>query len=253
MAEIPPPKPQVFIIPGAYHPGSVMNLFIKSLKAAGFSAETTTNPSAGTAGATTQEDIANVRALLTPHIAEGKDIVVVAHSYGGVIASGVIAGLDKRGREAQGLRGGIVGVICLAALLNAPGLSIFEMMGGKWSDWLETEGITYARNHIEVFYHDVSPELAKSVIASLKPQSALSVKTKFDTIGWLDKTYDGRRAYIRCLQDHALPLAIQDGMVAGSGVEWITKSLESSHSPFLSMPDELTRVVAEIVAEFAQN
>ncbi|UKZ73737.1 hypothetical protein TrVFT333_001387 [Trichoderma virens FT-333] len=223
MAAIPPPKPHIFVIPGAYHPGSVMNLFIKSLEAAGFSAETTTNPSAGTSGATTQEDIANVQALLAPHIAEGKDIVVVAHSYGGVIASGVIAGLDKRGREAQGLKG------------------------------LETEGVTYARNHIEVFYHDVSPELAKSVIASLKPQSALSVKTKFDTVGWLDKTYDGRRAYIRCLQDHALPLMIQDGMVAGSGVEWITKSLESSHSPFLSMPDELTRVVAEIVAEFAQN
>ncbi|QYS93741.1 Prolyl aminopeptidase [Trichoderma simmonsii] len=259
MAVVPSSKPHIFVIPGAYHPGSAFNLFIQSLEAAGFSAETTTNRSAGNAGITVQDDIEHVQSLLIPQIDEGKDIVVVAHSYGGVVGSGVIAGLDKRGREARGLKGGIIGIICIAALMTAPEKSILEMRGGgAWSPWvdtskLESEGVTYTRNQIETFYHDVSPELAKTMIASLTSQSGLSVQSKPDAIGWLDGVYDGRRAYIRCLQDGALPLAAQDGLLAQSGVEWIIRSLEASHSPYLSMPDELTSVVAEIITEFAKS
>src|SRR5262245_16102923 len=107
MAVTAPPKPHIFIIPGAFHPGSVFNLFIKSLEAAGFSAETTTNRSLGNAGITVQDDVTHVQSLITPHIEEGKDVVVVAHSYGGIVGAGVIAGLDKRGREARGLKGGV--------------------------------------------------------------------------------------------------------------------------------------------------
>ncbi|KAL7937858.1 hypothetical protein V8C35DRAFT_290112 [Trichoderma chlorosporum] len=258
MAVTPSTKPHIFIIPGAYHPGSVMNLFIKSLESIGFSAEAITNRSAGNAGITVQDDVAHARAILVPQIDEGKDIVVVAHSFGGVVGAGAIAGLDKRGREARGLKGGIVGMICLAALMTTPEQSLFEMRGGQWSTWvdtdkIETEGVTYARNQIETFFHDVSPELAKSVVATLTSQSAQSFLSKPAAIGWADKAYDGRRAYVRCVQDGALPIAAQDGLVAQSGVEWIIKSLESSHSPFLSMPDELAGVVAEIVAEFAEG
>ncbi|KAM6482564.1 hypothetical protein HDV62DRAFT_390592 [Trichoderma sp. SZMC 28011] len=259
MAVVPSSKPHIFVIPGAYHPGSTFSLFIQSLEAAGFSAETTTNRSAGNAGITVQDDVAHVQSLLIPQIDEGKDIVVVAHSYGGVVGSGVIAGLDKRGREARGLKGGIIGIICIAALMTKPEKSILESRGGgEWSPWvdtsrLESEGVTYTRNQIETFYHDVSPELAKAMIASLTSQSGLSVQSKPAAIGWLDNVYDGRRAYIRCLQDGALPLAAQDGLLAQSGVEWIIRSLEASHSPYLSMPDELTSVVAEIITEFAKS
>lgn len=143
MAVIPSPKPHVFVIPGAYHPGSTMNLFIQSLEAAGFSAETTTNRSAGNAGIAVQDDVAHVQSLLIPQIEEGKDIVVVAHSYGGVVGSGVIAGLDKRGREARGLKGGIIGIICIAALMTKPDKSILEMRdGAKWSPWVDTSKVS---------------------------------------------------------------------------------------------------------------
>ncbi|KAL7950076.1 hypothetical protein V8C42DRAFT_309416 [Trichoderma barbatum] len=260
MAVVPSPKPHIFIIPGAYHPGSVMELFIKSLETAEFTAESTTNRSAGNPGITVQDDVAHVHSIIVPQIEEGKDIVIVAHSYGGVVGSGVIAGLDKKGREARGLKGGIVGIICVSGLMTTPEQSVLERVNGRWSPWIDTtkveaEGVTYTSksNEIATFYQDVPAELAKSVIASLKSQSALSVQSRPATIGWLDKIYNGRRAYIRCLQDAALPLAVQDGFLAQSGVEWVTRDIDSSHSPYLSMPDELTRVVADIVDEFAKN
>lgn len=85
------------------------------------------------------------------------------------------------------------------------------------------------------------------------PHSELALKTGPSAIGWNDKAYDGRCAYIRCLQDKALPIGIQDHLIARSEVEWVVKSLDSSHSPFLSMPGELTRVLEEIVEEFAKS
>lgn len=109
------------------------------------------------------------------------------------------------------------------------------------------------QNEMETFFNDCPPELAKRVTATLKPHSERAIKTAPSAIGWQDKAYDGRRAYIRCLQDKALPIEIQDSFIARSGVEWVVKTLDCSHSPFLSMPDELTAEVAEIVGEFARS
>ena len=51
----------------------------------------------------------------------------------------------------------------------------------------------------------------------------------------------------------ALPIGIQEHLIARSEVEWVVKSLDSLHSPFLLMLDELTRVLEEIVEEFANS
>ncbi len=67
-------------------------------------------------------------------------------------------------------------------------------------------------------------------------------------IGW--REYDGSRAYIRCLQDKVIPLSMQDALISRTGVSWIVKDIDSSHSPFMSMPDELSTLVEGIIAEF---
>lgn len=68
---------------------------------------------------------------------------------------------------------------------------------------------------------------------------------------WKDDGYNGRRAYVRCLQDIAIPIAVQDHFVERSGVDWIVKTLDASHSPFLSMPDVVAADVGDIVGRFA--
>ena len=47
--------------------------------------------------------------------------------------------------------------------------------------------------------------------------------------------FTGRLAYIRTINDKAVPVVAQDAMLAGSGIQWITWSLSSSHSLQLSM------------------
>lgn len=78
----------------------------------------------------------------------------------------------------------------------------------------------------------------------------MSWNTTVSAIGWRDSAYNGCRAYIRCLDDKALLPNLQDFFVERSKVSWIVKDLDASHSPFMSIPDQLTGVVKEIVAGF---
>jgi pimeloyl-ACP methyl ester carboxylesterase len=61
------------------------------------------------------------------------------------------------------------------------------------------------------------------------------------------------RHYIRCTQDRAIPLPGQDHMIAAMdaavGGRTITHTLESSHSPFLSQPAALAKLLMEIHAQ----
>jgi pimeloyl-ACP methyl ester carboxylesterase len=58
------------------------------------------------------------------------------------------------------------------------------------------------------------------------------------------------RHYIRCTQDRAIPLTGQDHMIAAVdaaiGGKTTTHTLESSHSPFLSQPAALARILFDI-------
>jgi pimeloyl-ACP methyl ester carboxylesterase len=61
------------------------------------------------------------------------------------------------------------------------------------------------------------------------------------------------RHYIRCTQDRAIPLTGQDHMVAtvdGTiGGKTITHTLKSSHSPFLSQPAALAKILIDICVQ----
>ena len=60
------------------------------------------------------------------------------------------------------------------------------------------------------------------------------------------------RHYIRCTQDRAIPLTGQDHMIAtvdaAIGGKTTTHTLESSHSPFLSQPAALSKILIDIAA-----
>jgi pimeloyl-ACP methyl ester carboxylesterase len=61
------------------------------------------------------------------------------------------------------------------------------------------------------------------------------------------------RHYIRCTQDRAIPLTGQDHMIAvldgAIGGKTTTHTLESSHSPFLSQPTALSKILIDICVQ----
>jgi hypothetical protein len=103
------------------------------------------------------------------------------------------------------------------------------------------------------FYNDIPDEVAERLASSLKGHSGAAGISFPSTLGWKDKAYDGHRAYIRTIKDNALTIKFQDLQISRSGVEWIVKSVDASHSAFLSKTDEVVGLIAELAVEFAKN
>jgi pimeloyl-ACP methyl ester carboxylesterase len=61
-----------------------------------------------------------------------------------------------------------------------------------------------------------------------------------------------KRTYIYCTQDHAIPPALQRRMVKESPCA-ATHELDADHSPFLSRPAPLARLLRQIAAELADQ
>lgn len=137
------PKPTIVIVPGAWQRSAAFVPFANLLKKSGYDAECVDVPSTGgTERPLTglPEDVAAVRAVLAPLVAEqGRDVVVLTHSAGGVSGSAAVRGLDARTRKEAGLSGGVVRVIYMAAFMIPEGASIMDMLGGQPLPWMIVE------------------------------------------------------------------------------------------------------------------
>ena len=58
------------------------------------------------------------------------------------------------------------------------------------------------------------------------------------------------RAYVSCLQDRAIPPAMQRRMYTAAGCDPVIE-IDTDHSPWLSRTDELVAALLEIAATFA--
>lgn len=80
-------------------------------------------------------DVAIVRRDLESLVGDGKDVILVMHSYGGMAGGGAIEGLEV-GRS-PGAKGGVKAAVFLAAFLTPKGKSLLGMFTGGNPPYLE--------------------------------------------------------------------------------------------------------------------
>lgn len=68
---------------------------------------------------------------------QGVDVVLFAHSYGGVVAREAMKGLSKGEREKQGKKGGVIKVIYLSSVICEPGEACAEVLKDVTFDFLD--------------------------------------------------------------------------------------------------------------------
>ena len=69
---------------------------------------------------------------------------------------------------------------------------------------------------------------------------------------WAEPAFEGKLAFLRCMQDQALPTFLQDTFVERSGVKWTVKDIDAGHSPWASKPREAVDMIVEFVDEFVE-
>ncbi|KAL9614955.1 MAG: hypothetical protein Q9167_000597 [Letrouitia subvulpina] len=242
-------KPVCVIVPGAWHPESAYADLVNHLNDNEYPVVTarlpsfnTDNPSASTCAA----DGDALKQVLLSLIEEDKDIFVLNHSYGGLPGGAAAHGLSKVALQRQGKKGGVLGLVYMSAFVVPEGLSLVEYLGGQHPPYLQKHQaclctIAGAR---DTLFNDIEPAKAAKLESSLLHHAILAFESPAPAPAWAEPEFSSKIVFVKCTQDMALPVFVQDMFIQRSGVQWAVKELESSHSPFISHPEEIVGVIA---------
>ncbi|KFY41188.1 hypothetical protein V495_05041 [Pseudogymnoascus sp. VKM F-4514 (FW-929)] len=236
-------KPTIVLIAGAWHHGSIFNPVAEILRAQEYPVEMVTLLSTGGPTSTTvADDAAHIRnTVLNNLIAEGKEVILVLHSYAGIPGSDSIKGLVRRDLALKNQRGGVAALVYIAAFLLPSGQSVDSFLGGV-EKLLTSEGdkITVS-DPIERFYNDLDAKTTEKCLADIAPYQA---KPTIFTPATYDAYRDVPSTYLLCEKDAAMPFDLQKAMITTAGEDLIKSHIcGAGHLPMLGTP----QVVFDII------
>ena len=167
-------------------------------------------------------------------------VVLVGHSFGGVVISAVAEVVPQR----------INTLVYVAGYLPKSGQSARKLSmddtDSLWNDRNfvmspDTQTATILREDaIALLGEDLAPADRQRLPDMLVPEPLLPIRTPVilspERFGTVDKVY------IKTLADRTISPALQDRMLARTPVRRVL-ALDTGHSPYLSQPEELTQML----------
>ncbi len=176
------------------------------------------------------EDVAAVRAVLA---AGDEPTVVVAHSYGGIVAAEASAGVDA-----------VRHLLLVSSYLPEVGQSLSSFGGEQPAPFLDLdpEGGTFGVRPdalIETFLQDCDRDVQRESMDKTARQSLAVLEQPVRAAAWQNVA----STYLVCAEDRGTPVERQREFAAraGSVVE-----LDAGHHPFLSRPSAVRDLVLSL-------
>ena len=136
-------RPAILIVPGSFSPRHLYAGIIIHLESHGYETVFAQYPSIGRRDplppATMAEDATYVSRIAGKLADAGKSIVMVTHSYGGIVGSESTKGLGKSEREAASKPGGITRLLYITSLVPRMGESLTDIMGSEVASFIRME------------------------------------------------------------------------------------------------------------------
>ncbi|KAL8302442.1 hypothetical protein RB593_000947 [Gaeumannomyces tritici] len=214
------------LVHGAWHEPSTFDLLRAELEGRGHATSASALPSVGTSDPDVglYADGAAVRADLEALVDAGKEVVLVAHSYGGLATSNGVEGLGVRQREAEGKKGGVMSHVFVTAMAVEPGRSLESIRpDGDVPEWMNISP--------DGRFRSVAPEKAEENFMTSK---AFEEPSRYAP--WKNGFSVG---YIFTTKDACVPYPVQQAMFSQFPAGSFTATMETGHSPFLNKPKEL--------------
>ncbi|MGV9979485.1 alpha/beta fold hydrolase [Micromonospora wenchangensis] len=165
---------------------------------------------------------------------DGGPTILVAHSYGGVVATAAADAGDVRH------------LVYVSSFLPDVGESLADLGPAGPAPHLEffPDGTFAARPELvpPLFLHDCDPAAVEGALARLVRQDAAVLTTPVRYAGWRSIPATG----VVCAGDQATPPQVQRAQAARAGR---TVELPTGHHPMLSHPELLAGLLREIAAE----
>lgn len=173
---------------------------------------------------------------------EGK-VVLVGHSMGGMVITHVAEKIPSK----------ISQLVYVGAFLPESGQALTDLAFSDPDSKLgpslvpSKDQLTIdvkAENLAELFIGDGSETAKQSVEAHYRPEPAIPFTNKVTltaaNFGSVEKVY------IKTLRDVVISPGLQNRMIAGAGIKKVYE-LDTSHSPFLSQPQQLADLLLKVV------
>ena len=135
-------KPTVLIIPGGCHLPLHYEPLTKVLSSHGFPSVALRLPTAGASppDKDLHDDIACITSKLEELVEkEGKEVIVILHSYGGTPGPSAARPFVKEERAQQGKKGGVLGLLYISSWAVPSGKSTMESIEVVNNDWMKIE------------------------------------------------------------------------------------------------------------------
>lgn len=237
-------KPTVVLVHGAFAESASWNAVIARLHAEGITSVAVANPLRSLAG-----DSAYVRDVIAS--LEGA-VVLVGHSYGGMVISEASAGNDQ-----------VAALVYVSAFTPETGDSAFSLSasapGSTLGEALDAHPITTGglefvirRDRFrEQFAADVPVEVAGLMGATQRPvtETALRDTVQARVPGWKDRP----SWHVYGEEDRNIPAAVLRAGAERAGSRGTTAIAGASHATSVSQPGEVAAAIAQAVAAVSET
>jgi pimeloyl-ACP methyl ester carboxylesterase len=227
-------EPTVVLVHGAWHGAWAWDELRKRLDDEGIATVAVDLPSIGPDPDVLTDMYADAATAREAIDAVDGPVVVVGHSYGGVVITEAAAGAAN-----------VTHLVYLTAFQLDDGESLLGLLGGQEPEWFTTPdgGRTIVpANPEHVFYNDCPPEVAAAAAARIQRMNRECFVQPIHQAAW----HDIPSTYVVCERDNAIPVFAQDNLAQRAGS---VRRLDADHSPFLSMPDEVVAILRDVVGE----
>ncbi|KAI1745809.1 catalytic protein [Xylaria scruposa] len=237
-------KPTLVLVQGSFQLPEVYYKLSDALRATGYHVIQPSLPSLTDqdkpdfASKSLTDDALAIRSKVTELVEEGETVVMVLHSYGGLVGTEAITkDLSFEQRKSNGLAGGVLHLFYFAAFILSEGQSVLSTFGESPNNLVKPNGRLALKNTADILYHDLPAAEAQYWESKTVDQSYAVQTTAM--------TNEGFRfvpsTYVVCENDRGPPPQFQEMFGKTAGSEII--KLNCGHSPMLSHTEKLVEMI----------
>jgi alpha-beta hydrolase superfamily lysophospholipase len=241
--------PTIIIVHGAWHTPANYQKFRDSLTAAGFSVYCPPLPSCNNTSpppASFAEDVIALRAVVRERVAAGERVLLVMHSYGGMVGTDAVTDdLLRSTRAVKGQPGGVVHLLYLCAYILQPKTSVIDISKASglfhlWPQFVNNfdDGSCFPVDPAAMFLGDAE---AADIEAAL-PHLVRSPLSAFNTLPEGDCWKKLPVTYVHTSKDDSVPRPYQDIMIGRAekdGAVIKKEDYDTCHSVFVTKQKEM--------------
>ncbi|TVY82177.1 hypothetical protein LSUE1_G002460 [Lachnellula suecica] len=247
-------NPTLILVHGAFHKPSTFHLLTPKLEALSYpvvapqlACSKGTSPTVMLA-----DDVAIIKEVMVPLMDAGKEIVLVAHSYGGTPGCAAVEGQTVAERSVRGEKGGVKAMLFISCLMvpkrgmTSSGALGVGPEGPPDMPFMDVKGAYGVLNEKakDVFYNDVQEDVANEMMKeTTMTQQAFGCFNSPVNFVASDLTIPA--TYLFCENDNCVPIAVQERQAA-SAPNLILERCSAGHSPMLSHPDRLVEIIVKV-------